>query len=477
MAERWRARLESLLAHQLRTRQPLILYASHVDFEQTNTIQGELSEGTGGVTEPLRRRIILPLGGPLGDTDHVIGHELVHAFQFDITTPDNAPPGQNGAERLPLWFIEGMAEYLSLGSIDPNTAMWLRDAARKEKLPDVKDLNNPKYFPYRWGQAFWAYVGGRWGDDVIRQMLDVGARSGDPKAAISEVLGVDEKTFSSDWHEAIRTAYGPVLSSTTPPGEVGTAIAKGKKAAGDLNIAPALSPDGRYLAFLSERSLFSIDLFVADAQSGRVLHKLTSTASDPHYSSIQFIYSAGAWDAQSRRIAIATVTAGNPAIAIFDAASGDRQREIDVREVDEVFNPTWSPDGRSICFTGMKQGLTDLFIADVESGQIRQLTTDPFADLQPAWSPTGAASRLRPTASRRRWHRFESAPTGSRSSIRRAAPSRRHQRSPTARASTRSGRPTARRSSSSRIATASRTFTAWHSRVGRSRRSPPSALA
>src|SRR5204863_7247548 len=94
LAERWNTRLERLLAHKLRGRQPLVLYASHPDFEQTNAIEGELSEGTGGVTEPLRRRIVLPLGGPIADTDHVIGHELVHAFQFDITTQPNMAPGR-----------------------------------------------------------------------------------------------------------------------------------------------------------------------------------------------------------------------------------------------------------------------------------------------------------------------------------------------------------------------------------------------
>src|SRR5207245_1760690 len=166
LAERWHARLERLLEHKLRGRQPLVLYASHVDFEQTNAIEGELGEGTGGVTEPLRRRIVLPLGGPLADTDHVIGHELVHAFQFDMTTGPASAPGQNGAERLPLWFIEGMAEYLSLGPIDPNTAMWLRDAVRQDKLPSSDDLDSPKYFPYRWGQAVWAYGRGGMGDDV-----------------------------------------------------------------------------------------------------------------------------------------------------------------------------------------------------------------------------------------------------------------------------------------------------------------------
>ena len=96
------------------------------------------------MTEPLRRRIILPLGGPLADTNHVIGHELVHAFQFDITTRPNMAPGQTGAERLPLWFIEGMAEYLSIGPVDANTAMWLRDAARLMSRSRSQCVGSPR---------------------------------------------------------------------------------------------------------------------------------------------------------------------------------------------------------------------------------------------------------------------------------------------------------------------------------------------
>ena len=99
MAERWYARLSKLLGTGLMGRQPVILYASHPDFEQTNVIEGQLSEGTGGVTEGAKRRVIMPMAASLADTDHVLGHELVHAFQYDILGPN--------AEGLPLWFIEG----------------------------------------------------------------------------------------------------------------------------------------------------------------------------------------------------------------------------------------------------------------------------------------------------------------------------------------------------------------------------------
>jgi dipeptidyl aminopeptidase/acylaminoacyl peptidase len=390
MAERWYARLQRLLNHTLNGRQPLILYASHVDFEQTNAISGELGEGTGGVTESMRRRIILPLGGPLGDTDHVIGHELVHAFQYDITTDRNAPPGQTRAEGLPLWFVEGMAEYLSIGPVDPNTAMWLRDAARQDKLPTIKDLDDPKYFPYRWGQALFAYVGGRWGDDAIKPMLNVaGASDGDMEQTFQKVLGVSTKQFSEDWQASIRGTYAPVLAATLPAAETGRQVVKSEGIAGQINVGPTLSPDGKLLAFLSERGLFSIDLFVADATTGTVLRKLTSNATDPHYSSIQFIYSAGGWARDSKRIAIATVTGGKPALAIFDATSGDKQQEITIDGPDEIFNPTWAPDGHAIAFTGMSRGLTDLWVYDLQTASLRQLTNDPFADLQPAWSPDG----------------------------------------------------------------------------------------
>ena len=388
MAERWYSRLRKLLNHELRGRQPLILYASHVDFEQTNVVGGVLGEGTGGVTEGLQRRIVLPLAGPLAESDHVIGHELVHAFQFDMTTLAETQPGMAGVNRLPLWFVEGMAEYLSLGPRDPNTTMWLRDAAARERLPAIKDLDKPEYFPYRWGQAFWAYVAGRFGDDVVPRLLRV-APAIPLEEAIEQVLGVSTEQLTKDWHAAILSVSVPVLTAVGRELEGRDALVQGKQFTAELNVGPALSPDGRWLAFISTRSLLSVDIFIADTSNGRVVRKLTSTASDPHFSSIQFIHSAGAWDRASRRLAVATVAGGRPALAIFDALNGSLEREIKMRDVDEIFAPTWAPDGSAIAFSGLHGGLTDLFIYELQPDRLRRLTTDPFADLQPSWSPDG----------------------------------------------------------------------------------------
>jgi hypothetical protein len=104
-------------------------------------------------------------------------------------------------------------------------------------------------------------------------------------------------------------------------------------------------------------------------------------------SSIEFIYSAGTWDSQSKQLAIASVASGRPALAIYDALNGRKEREIPVPGVDQILNPTWAPDGHAIAFSGLNQGLSDLYVYDVNAARLQQLTNDAYAELHPAWSP------------------------------------------------------------------------------------------
>jgi Tol biopolymer transport system component len=391
MAERWHARLSHVLGEKLSTIQPLVLYASHADFEQTNTIEGAIGEGTGGVTEMLKRRIVLPLAPTLAETDHVIGHELVHAFQYDkanqMSRGENG--GSRGIEQLPLWFIEGMAEYLSLGPVDPHTAMWIRDTAREGKLPTIRQMASSKYFPYRWGQAFWAYAAGRWGDRIVGQLLDAAIRHADPEAALTQVLNIDANELSKEWRTSIHDAYDPIATQTHAADDYGRALTEVKGPVADLNVSPSLSPDGTRVLYFSGRNLISVDMLLADVASGRVTESVVKTALDPHFSSLQFISSAGTWRADGRQVMFGAVSNGYPELAIYDIERARVIREIPFPTLGEVVSPSWAPDGRRVVFSATDGGLSDLFIYDLEAGSLRRATHDPFADIQPAWSPDG----------------------------------------------------------------------------------------
>jgi hypothetical protein len=119
------------------------------------------------------------------------------------------------------------------------------------------------------------------------------------------------------------------------------------------------------------------------------VRKLVTTAANADFESLQYLHSAGAWDPEGTRFTLATVRKGRPALMILPIDDPGAAREIPIPELDEVYSPTWSPDGRAIGFSAMSGGVTDLFVLDMKSETVRRLTDDPYADLQPSWSPDG----------------------------------------------------------------------------------------
>jgi Tol biopolymer transport system component len=382
--EQWYLMHQSLLRDSFKEKNPLIIYNSHAHFQQTRAIEGQIDVGTGGVTEALKNRIVMPFMESNAQTDHVLGHEMVHAFQYHLIRDSF---NLNALNNLPLWMVEGMAEYVSTGYIDANTTLWLRSAVADNKLPTLKDLNNRPdlYFPYRWGEAFWAYVTGKYGDTMVRKLFIESARKG-YDVAIKKLLKVNEKEFSKQWQEAIRTSFTPYQATTSATAIGQNLINKDK--AGRLNIVPSISPDGQYVAFWSEKNLFTIDLFLADAKTGRIIHKLTSNSFNSHIDQYSSYESSVAWSPDSRRVAFVAFAKGRTRLIVVDTR-GKLLQELDVPGVSSFSNPTWSPDGNTIVLTGLVEGQSDLYAYNLNTQRVKQLTNDLYSDILPSYSPDG----------------------------------------------------------------------------------------
>ena len=379
LAERWYARFSRVLGHSLRGRQPLILYGSQPEFAQTNVVDGFLGEGIGGVTESTRRRIVIPFAPTLAETDQVLGHEIAHAFQFDMAR------GFGGLTTWPLWGAEGMAQYLSLGADDPEAAMWLRDAVKFDLLPTRASQAARTFSPYRYGSVMWAYLAGRFGDRVLGEILSA-AGAGSLEKRIRKVTGVELEQLFTEWRAA---AYE--TGSRRPAGDHDndlSSLFRGAKA-GKVQLGPALSPNGRDAVFFSERDRLSRDLFLADTTTGVITRKLATTTATARFESLQAIRSAGSWNPSGDQFLFAAIADGQPALVILDLSRSGRDRQIELPQLGQVLTPAWSPDGRSIAFSALSAGATDVYTYDLDAGTLRQLTDDHFSDLQPVWSPDG----------------------------------------------------------------------------------------
>ncbi len=165
---------------------PVMLYGSHQVFEQTNTIYGFIPEGTGGFTEFLKGRVVLPYTGSNKDFVHVVRHEMVHAHNLQKIYQmwkDFELSGWNS--RPPLWVLEGCAEWGSRClymynpqtmeyELDNETKMYLRDATVNNLTPHLAKLDRrPGYLnTYKLSQSAINFIINKYGVEEFYSMYD-----------------------------------------------------------------------------------------------------------------------------------------------------------------------------------------------------------------------------------------------------------------------------------------------------------------
>jgi hypothetical protein len=394
MAERAYARLSRILDHQFREKKPIMLFSSRTDFGQNN-VTGDLGEGTMGVTEALRHRMLLYFTGDYRSFEHVLTHEMVHAFQYDIFARGKAGSGlQNLAQNLPpLWFAEGMAEYLSLGPSTAFTNAWMRDAALNGKLPTVEQMTDypDRFFPYRFGHAFWTFIGQKWGDEVVGQIMNAVPSVGVERAFRREI-GLSLEDLGDEWREAMQTKHLPQVASLERPRKFAQPLLTNRRSGGEIFLAPSLSSDGKYIAFLSNgrfsRGEVFIDLWLGDAETGKRIKRLVKSTFDPNFEELRLLFSQSSFSPDGRFLAFTGQRQARDVLYLLDVKTRETVKRFDL-PLEGITGPTWSPDGKRLAFSGSRGGITDLFVVDADGKNFQQLTDDKFGDLQPQWSPDG----------------------------------------------------------------------------------------
>jgi dipeptidyl aminopeptidase/acylaminoacyl peptidase len=288
-----------------------------------------------------------------------------------------------------------MAEYLSLGPNHILTQSWVRDAALNGSLPTIEQMTQRPdlFFPYRYGEALWEYIGQRWGDDVIGEIMNSTPNVGIERAFKRE-LGLSLEELSDEWRESMQVKHLPQIASLDRARKFSEPLLSQRKSGGfaELFIAPSLSPDGKLITFVSQgnflRGEVFPDLWLGDAETGKRLKRLVQTTTSPDFEELRLLYSQSAFSPDGKLLAFTAQREGRDILYIMDVAKRRTVKRFDVG-LEWVTSPSWSPDGKQIVVSGTNSGLTDLFVIDYETSALRRLTNDKNGDMQPAWSPDG----------------------------------------------------------------------------------------
>ncbi len=378
-----------MLAEKMREvlpwRVPVILYASHEDFLQTNIDPSIIGEGVQAFAEPRRRRIVLPFTQSFKEFQHAAVHELAHIFTFQVIYNrmlDNVFT-RSYLPGMPLWVAEGIAEYLAVGW-DADSDMYIRDAIIHDYLPPFYGVGG--FYVYKEGQSIFNYIAETYGHEKVLELLQVIGRHRNTSTALARTLGLGERDLQEQWSKALRRHYWPLYPDKVEVDDLGRRLTDHVHDHGYYNTRPVLSPDGERIAFFSDRSGL-VEILVMSALDGRILQKVVTGSRSNRFESLHFLSSALAWDPEGRRLAFVARSSGRDALFVRDLESGDERRYA--VESDGLSAPTWSPDGGTIVLSAVFAGQTDLVRVHLDTGRVERLTRDAADQLTPRFFPDG----------------------------------------------------------------------------------------
>jgi hypothetical protein len=371
--------------HAVAARIPLIVYASHTDFEQTNILPFTPPEGLLGATDFLKRRVSLPFRGSFAEFRHTLRHEMVHVFQLDLQSESYYQAPRARRFGFPLWWSEGLAELWS-GGEDARDYMVLRDLTLSGRLPEFKQLT---YFSggivYPIGGRIHRWLADTYGDWRVALMYKELNQHDNFEEAIRAVYGRSLDQLSEEFQLAMRRTYYPSVNGLAPLGVLGREITR-------LAVKPAFIPDSTGeergdIAYVSPATGY-LSVYRKGVDGGRARKIVTAGRSAELEAFHPF---DSRMDASRKGYLLFTARYGDrDALVVWDLKRGKVAGRYQFDHLVSILSPMWMRDGRSIVFSGLSEsGVSDLYRVHLPKGKLEPLTRDHYQDLDPSPAPDG----------------------------------------------------------------------------------------
>ncbi|MEE9269268.1 MAG: hypothetical protein V3V49_03320 [Candidatus Krumholzibacteria bacterium] len=374
---------------EFRDRLPLVFYSSHYDFQQTNIVPSLISEYTGGFTDLIKGRIAIPMTGSLWELRHVIRHEMVHAFMLEKLAVVMSDKNRFNYTNPPLWFVEGMAEYIAAREADTRSHMFVRDALIHGHLLDLVNIwrIEGSFMMYKEGEAVIRYIGNNFGVEAIIKILENWWMSDKFPLVLKSTIGLDLRELNDAFMKSIKRRYYPAILHTTfapdagkqltPPHSFHSRCAIGLGSDGEINLYALGAQDGVLNLFKLERG-----------KQGELKRKtLVEGARSSAFETIPAFRSK--LEAHGDQLLFVAKRQERDAIYLWDTVRNKEIEHFTFPGLSVISSPTMSNEGTKIVFSAIDStGSMDLFLYRRDSGRLERLTLDRYAEEDPDFHPT-----------------------------------------------------------------------------------------
>ncbi|MBI4669534.1 MAG: PD40 domain-containing protein [Elusimicrobia bacterium] len=388
-------RATKLLEAKPKKKLPFFLYTNHNEFEQTRIV--DIGEGTGGVTEMFKERLLVFNNGSMAWLRHVIYHEFVHEVEFAVLNEGFWKSARLLKSILyPLWLMEGLAEY-GAGKIDePTDLMYANDSATSRQAPafSLRDLHNFNHLKpnqitkaYKQGANIIEFIADEYGEDKLSRLLKSFKERFDSASVLLDVLGLDDERFDKNYREWLEEKYGEPAKRLDEPSLYGSRVSAPEYPIPVFNWSPVASPDGRAIFFIGIREGYPAIYEQEGGKKkkmlvGRNFHRLDWIALEDRNLSLssdgRYLYFVGEKSLKEY-------------LCRYDRKTGELETHF-FKEFQALKSPVPDPaDPNRVALAGMENGFFDLYSVDLAAGRIiERLTADPQDDDHPVFLPDGS---------------------------------------------------------------------------------------
>ncbi len=289
--------------------------------------------------------------------------------------------------------MEGLASFMASDE-DSKDRMVLRDAVVNDDIPAI--TKNPQgYFAYRFGHAVFKYIQSKYGWEGIRDFIYEyrNTLGSSVDKALKRAFDVTPDDFDTHFRTWLRKQYLPALVAKGEPIEYGDPFKIRPEVRSD-EISPVPSPSGDLLAGFTDYN-DDIDIAVFNIPERKLLKNLTPGFTSRYEYPIVQAFTVGpvmgrdiAWAPNGDQIAVFAKKERGRNLLIMHPFTGAIIKSIPMK-VEQQLSPTYSPDGRKIAFSGFLGNQPDIFLFDIDSGALTNLTNDKFFDAAPVFSRDG----------------------------------------------------------------------------------------
>jgi len=368
--------IERFLDAPLDERLQILVFNNLTDLKQSNVnSSSEEDYNQSGVTRLSGRRLFLYFDGSYQDLRSHLRTALGEVVLANLMYGNFTQSITNSALlNLPAWYTQGLVSYIG-ERWNPEVDNEVRNGFFSGKYKRINSLtqHDARYA----GHSFWNFIAETYGDKVIKNIVYMAVVNRDIESGFQYILGRDLSQITKAWKSFYREKYN--LEAIEAKYEELDEVLKARK--NHKFVRMALSPNGRYLAYVDQRfSRYKIYLYdFKEDKRQRILTRGYRIAQNTDYS-----YPLLAWHPNNEILAFFTEEKGLIQLGFYNLEDEELQQK-DFFRFNKIRSFEYSSDGKKFLLSATKNGQSDIFIYTILNTKIEQVTNDDYDDISPTF--------------------------------------------------------------------------------------------